>query len=447
MTDADSSEVAGANVAALTQARALPHDTGDVAAQRRQISRLMWFFAIVYMTEGLGQSDVGLFAQPVNYYLKQVFGWTPVQVTAYLTVLQFPWFIKPLYGMFSDFVPLFGYRRKIYLMVFNALAALAFFWLARVTQPAGMVSLLLITAYGMAISSTLSGAILVENGQKFRLSGAFVNQQWLWYSVASVTAAALGGILVQRLAPAAALHWAAALTGMAPLTVVVAGAFLISEEKTAIDMEAFRAAFRALLSTLRSKPVLIVALFLFFYNFNPGFATPLYYYMTDTLKFSQATIGVLGAIQNAGWIAGGLLYNRFLGGMTSKRLLNLSIGLGIAGTLGFLFLSEEVSAAVVNFLFGIAGMIAFVASLTLAADFCPKRSEGFAYALLMSITNIAATASDNLGSYLYEHVFAYRLSPLIWLAAAFTAFAFMLVPMLQLGHKRQGEAVTAGTGA
>src|SRR5579864_7104970 len=98
-------------------ASAAQQHTGNIAVRRRQISRLMWFFAIVYMTEGLGQADVGLIAQPLNYYLKQVFGWTPVQVTAYLTVLQLPLFIKPLYGMFSDFVPLFGYRRKAYLIL------------------------------------------------------------------------------------------------------------------------------------------------------------------------------------------------------------------------------------------------------------------------------------------------------------------------------------------
>ena len=426
-------------------ASAAQQHTGNIAVRRRQISRLMWFFAIVYMTEGLGQADVGLIAQPLNYYLKQVFGWTPVQVTAYLTVLQLPWFIKPLYGMFSDFVPLFGYRRKAYLILANVAAALAYFAITQITAPGEMVSFLLLATYGMAISSTLCGAVLVENGQKFRASGAFVNQEWLWYNIAAVAASVIGGVLVQRLASASALHWAAAIAGVAPFAVVFAGIFLISEEKTPVNRDAFQAAFRGFLSTLRSIPVLIVALFLFFYNFSPGFTTPLYYYMTDTLKFSQAYIGVLNAIQSAGWIAAGLVYSRFLSRLTTKYLLNLSIVLGIIGTLAFLFLSAGVSAPMVNFLYGFSLMIAFVASLTLAADYCPKHAEGFAYAILMSITNVATTASDNLGSYLYEHVFAYRLSPLIWVSAAFTAFAFVLVPILRLGDKRQGEAVSAAS--
>ena len=41
----------------------------------------MLFFGLVYVVEGIGQTG-GLIAQPLNNYLKQTFGWTPVEVTA-----------------------------------------------------------------------------------------------------------------------------------------------------------------------------------------------------------------------------------------------------------------------------------------------------------------------------------------------------------------------------
>ena len=103
-------------------------------AKQADLKRLMLFFALVYLTEGIGQSD-GLISQPLNYYLKQVYQWTPVQVTAFLTVLNLPWFLKPLYGMASDFVPLFGYRRKSYLLFANAMAAAGFFAIAGAATP------------------------------------------------------------------------------------------------------------------------------------------------------------------------------------------------------------------------------------------------------------------------------------------------------------------------
>jgi hypothetical protein len=59
----------------------------------------------------------------------------------------------------------------------------------------------------------------------------------------------------------------------------------------------------------------------------------------------------------------------------------------------------------------------------------------------MSITNLATSFADVVGSFLYERLFASTLMPLILASAAFTAFAFVLIPLLHLGHKRQGEPV------
>ncbi len=75
-------------------------------------------------------------------------------------------------------------------------------------------------------------------------------------------------------------------------------------------------------------------------------------------------------------------------------------------------------------------MIATIASLTLAARHCPRRAEGFAFAGLMSVSNLAEICSINAGAYLYEHVFDSRLGPLIVVSAATTALTLLLVPWL-----------------
>src|SRR6266545_2416744 len=116
-----------------------PHD-------QAQIRRLMIFFGVVYFVEGVGQTG-GIIAQPLTYYLKEVHAWTPVQVTAFLTVFNLPWIIKPIYGLISDFVPLFGYRRKTYLILANVLATGAYLWAARSEAPSHLLLALLLTAY------------------------------------------------------------------------------------------------------------------------------------------------------------------------------------------------------------------------------------------------------------------------------------------------------------
>jgi predicted MFS family arabinose efflux permease len=412
----------------------------EMPESKADVSQLLIFFGLVYVVEGLGQV-VGLISQPLTYYLKEVHDWTPVQVTAFFTVFNLPWVIKPLYGMVSDFVPLFGYRRKSYLILANAAAIAGYFWVTRLAAPTDIAFALMLTAYAMAISSTLCGAVLVENGQRLKKSGTFVNQQWLWYNVAAMTAAIVGGQLVQRLPPATALHVAAAIVACAPFAVIGGAVFLIPEKKSRVNLQGMKDTFRGFMGAFESRHLWIVAGFMFLYYFSPGMSTPLYYHMTDDLKFSQGYIGILGSIGSAGWVAGALVYRKFFGGLTLKNLLNLSIAIGTTATLAFLVFWNEPAAAVISFCAGFAAMLATVATVTLAADYCPRRAEGFSFAILMSIINLATTASDNVGSFLYTHVFHRSLPPLILISAAFTAFAFVLVPLLHLGKKRQGEPV------
>jgi predicted MFS family arabinose efflux permease len=389
----------------------------------------MLFFAIVYAVEGIGQARVGIILQPLTSYLK-IGGWTPLEVTAYFGVLNFPWVIKPVFGLVSDFVPLFGYRRISYLLLASAAAAVGYAGIALLREPSEFALFLLLTSYAMATASTLCGALLAENGRDFRQSGRFVSQQWLWFYVAIMASAFAGGALVEHLSPVAALKTAAGVAAVAPLAVLIVTPFLIREAPSGVTRQQFHDTFHGIVAAVRSRQLWLVALFLFLYAFAPGFGTPLYYHMTDKLHFSQAYIGVLGSIASAGWIVGALLHRLLLQRMSSKALLTLSVVLGTASAASFLLLTDETSAALVNFGNGVASMIATIASLTIAAQVCPRRAEGFAFAGLMSISNLADICSINAGAYLYEHVFDSRLGPLIIVSAATTAVAVVLVPWL-----------------
>ncbi|MGH7061031.1 MAG: MFS transporter, partial [Stellaceae bacterium] len=268
----------------------------------------------------------------------------------------------------------------------------------------------------------------------------------LWFNIAAMASAFVGGELVARLSPAGALHTAAAIIAVAPFAAIFGALFLIDEAPSRLDLAELKSTFRGFLATFKMKELWVIGAFLFLYYLNPGFGLPLYYYMTDTLKFSQAYIGILGAINAAGWIAGALVYRKFGGGLSSKQMLNLSILVGVVTTAAFLLLAGEASAAIINFFSGAAGMIAFVATLSLAADYCPKRAEGFAFAALMSFLNLSSAASNNIGSFLYERAFNSRLAPLIVVSTASTAAIFLLVPLLRLGAKQPGEPGGAAAG-
>jgi MFS family permease len=409
----------------------MPAALRPVTEEDRAVRRLMIFFAIVFAVEGIGQARVGIILQPLSYFLK-ISGWTPLQVTAYFAVLNFPWVIKPVFGLVSDFVPLFGYRRTSYLMLASACAAAAYAGIVLLDEPSEFALLFILTAYAMATASTLCGALLAENAKDFGQASRLVGQQWLWFNIAIMASALVGGQLVEHLSAIAALKASAIIAAAAPLVVVLATPFLLEETKTKVNRQEFANTGRGIMAALRSGKLYLVALFLFLYAFAPGFGTPLYYHMTDTLHFSQAYIGVLGSINSAGWIAGAVVHRWLLARMSSKSQLSLSVILGTASAASFLLLTDEASAALVNFGNGLAAMIATIASLTLAARVCPRRAEGFAFAGLMSISNLADVFSINVGAFLYEHVFDGKLGPLIVVSAASTAVALVLVPWLGL---------------
>jgi Na+/melibiose symporter-like transporter len=217
--------------------------------------------------------------------------------------------------------------------------------------------------------------------------------------------------------------------------------FFVVEEKSKINIPELKKSSLALLGAFKSKVIWVVGGFLFFFNFNPGFGTPLLYHMTDHLHYSKEFIGNLGAINAVGSILGAFAYMWLQKRLTLRTLLNLSIVVGCLSQASFYFLDGTTSAVVLNLIGGITAMLALVSSLTLAADYCPDGSEGFSYALLMSITNFATQFSANIGANMYEHLFHQHINPLIFTSAAVTLFALLLVPMLKLGNKMPGEKV------
>jgi predicted MFS family arabinose efflux permease len=193
-----------------------------------------------------------------------------------------------------------------------------------------------------------------------------------------------------------------------------------------------KASLGSLSMALKTRQLWVIGGFLFFFYFSPGLDTPLYFFMTDRLKFSQAYIGVLNSINAVGGIAAALVYASYLRNVSTRNMLHLGIFAGVVSTLGFVLMLDPVTAALAQFFYGAASMWTLVASLGLAADYCPRRAEAFGFAAMVAVTNLSGAVADNVGSWFYEHLFGGEIAPLVVVAAAFTALNFALVPLLNL---------------
>src|SRR5437870_7382137 len=174
--------------------------------------RLAVLFGVVYFAQGMWY----LPNQTITIVLKER-ELSAGQVADFFLISTVPWLIKPVYGLLSDFVPLFGRRRKSYFLVTSGLSALAGLLLASasliprgpietfsVTLPVvGAVSFTLVAgaglftlmALGLAFTDVLVDAMMVENGRPRGLTGAFQSVQWAGTTVASVLVGVVGGYL------------------------------------------------------------------------------------------------------------------------------------------------------------------------------------------------------------------------------------------------------------
>src|SRR5438094_928143 len=262
--------------------------------------RLAVLFGVVYFAQGMWY----LPNQTITIVLKER-GLSAGQVADFFLISTVPWLVKPLYGLISDFVPLFGRRRKSYFLVTSGLAALAGLLLASgspisdgtieklgVTLPiVGTVSFTLVAgvwlftlmALGLAFTDVLVDAMMVENGRPRGLTGAFQSVQWACITVASVLVGVVGG----RLAESRSLRAAFLLAACFPMISMLMGLLVVREPRTTFDREAFRETLGAIREALAHRDMWLVACFILFWTFSPSFGPAFLYYPTDTLGFSQ----------------------------------------------------------------------------------------------------------------------------------------------------------------
>ena len=76
----------------------------------------------IYFVEGA----LGLARLAQTFYLKDTLHLGPAELSALTGLFTLPWTVKPLYGFLSDGLPLFGYRRRSYLILCGLLGSLSY---------------------------------------------------------------------------------------------------------------------------------------------------------------------------------------------------------------------------------------------------------------------------------------------------------------------------------
>jgi hypothetical protein len=365
---------------------------------------------------------------PFNLFFKQQLHLPPQDVAAFWSVATLAWYGKPIVGLVCDAYPLFGARRRGYLVAGAALAGLLWLGFA-VLAPTYLAFMALMTGLILALAflSTTLGGMLVETGQRHGATGRLSSLRQGLVGAAALLAGPAGGWLAGRPLGFTAVAGASIVLAFLPVV-----AFLHREPPRAAlpDAAVWTAAARQLRAVARSRVLWGAAGLLFVVNVAPSLVTPLFYYQQDVLKMSPQVIGNLQVPAAAGALLGAAAYAALCRILPLRRSLVLGILLNVTATLLYLGYRSAATAIPINAAAGVLGTLAVLPLYDLAARAAPKGSESLGFAILMSVQTLAAYGlSDVLGSYLYGKVhLSWR--QLVLVNAGWSAAVLFYLPLL-----------------
>src|SRR5262252_285823 len=133
---------------------------------------------------------------PLQFLLKNEVQVTREQMAGFFFWCGLAWYLKPFAGILTDAFPFFGTRRRHYLLFSSALAALC--WIAMAFLPhtyeALLLGALILSAF-MVMASTVTGAFLVEAGQRMSATGRLTSLRMLVSNFCTLVQGPAGGFL------------------------------------------------------------------------------------------------------------------------------------------------------------------------------------------------------------------------------------------------------------
>lgn len=361
---------------------------------------------VIYLV-GFSEGLTHLAALAIYYMLKDDLGLNPAEVSALFILPALPWVFKPIFAFISDSYPLYGYRRKPYMVIFSILEAVGFVMLG--TFPTHIFTALLslsLISVSASFCSAVAEALVVETtaGRTIDQGAENVSDFITAKAIGSLIVAYLSGSLLETTSKQSIFL----ATSMFPLFIAFVTLFM--DDVTSAPSYDIKTRLRMLMEFLKQSVIWGPALYIFAYMAGPDYDDALFFYFTNRLGFSPSFMGTLRFTYGIAALAGVMLYRTFLKTTGFRKTLLATILVAVP-----IYLSPIVLTTGLNRLVGISDK-AFVLSggflieataevqllplLVLTASICPPGLEGSVYAMMMSVRNTGSMVSRGVSAIL-----------------------------------------------
>jgi folate/biopterin transporter len=402
----------------------------------------------VYFVQGI----LGLARLAVSFFLKDDLGLTPAEVAALTGITAIPWIIKPVFGFISDGLPVFGYRRRPYLIFSGILGSASWIALAIwVDTPWSATLVILLTSLSVAISDVIVDSLIVERAREESLSrsGSLQSLSWGASALGGLLTAYFSGLLLQHLTTSQVFE----ITATFPL--IVSGvAWLIAEERISKDnpdtqIAPVKGQIEQLWGALKQKQVWLPIAFLFVWQATPTADSAFFFFSTNELGFEPEFLGRVRLVTSFASLVGIFLFQRYLKTVPFRKILGWNTVIAAALGMTTLLLVTHTNRALGiddrwfslgdSLILTVVGQITWMPVLVLSARLCPKGVEATLFALLMSIWNLSGLLSHELGAVLTSWLGVTESNfDKLWLLVIITNLSTLL-PLPFLGWLPSGD--------
>ena len=276
--------------------------------QKNKIS----FYLITFYSGLIMISDLGF-----KYYLKDQKDMSASTFSKILLIFRIPYLIKPLFGLLIDFCPIFGYKKKIYLLLSFIINILSWYiFLFKNSNNNLIISIICYVFINITISLTtiIGAAIQIEisriqdnNDENNLISKGTTNlmtQYFIIRSIGSLIPSYFKGFLIEEYTYDAIFY----MSGFFSIFILISGIILEENKssKNKINKIKRNIIFSPLIKPkkkdtgnnkiirlINNKNILILLLLILILESSPSCASPLFYYEINVLGLNPKNLGLI----------------------------------------------------------------------------------------------------------------------------------------------------------
>jgi predicted MFS family arabinose efflux permease len=387
-----------------------------------------WLTLFVYLATPAGY----LIDIQTSYLLKNQLHASATQISMFRLLTGIPLYCSFVFGLMRDEWNPLGLRDRGFFLIFAPVTAAIFMWMAFAGASYGRlaVGMLLVMVSSRFIAAAYQGLIALV-GQEKLMSGR-LSALWNVVSSAPVVAGAFAsGYISDYLAPRQSFL----LVGAATLAIAGLGlwnppsVFRDSYRQVQAKGTDLAGSIRRLVKHRAIYPAVLIC---FLWNFAPGAATPLQFYLTNELHTSDAVYSYYNGIFAAAFIPTFLLYGWLCKKVALRKLLLWGTIIAVPQMIPLAFIHSGKLALALAAPIGLMGGIATAAYYDLAMRSCPPGLQGTLMMLVDGVFVLSGRGGDLLGSEIYSSSPAHGFT---YCVIATTVVYALILPLILLVPK------------